>query len=619
MAVIALNNVNMSYGGFDVLKGVTFDLNSNEKAVLIGRNGSGKTTIFNIIAEHLDFDSGNVFVEKSMRIGYLKQLYSDFGEKTAKMVIEDAFSHIKLVESEMAKTRKLMEKDPHNKELIRTYSQLNEKFEFYEGYSIQEKFNKVTNGLGISETVIANKAANLSGGELTMVMLAKVLLMNPDILLLDEPTNHLDANASEWLEKYIKEYKGAVLYISHDRYFIDNTAMKVIELSNGIVTVYRGNYSAYLVQKLDAQERNLKLYERQEKEIGRLRQTALKMRNYGTEMAINKAKNLERRMERLDVNEKQITEKELRLNFLQEEKVAKEVFYVKNIEKSFEQKTLFKDVSFIMRSGDKVALIGPNGAGKSTLIKIITGQMDADSGIVKRPKSIKYAYLEQHVSFPNEQETVLELVCGQLNMTIQSARNLLGKFLFTDDDVFKKVEKLSGGEKSRLRLLLEMQSGVNLLVLDEPTNHLDIPAREEIEEALSMFGGSILFISHDRHFINKFAERIFEIEDGSFKVYEGGYDYYLIKRQAMQQQEKITIQTTKKPVEGKKSKRKDDLRKRSCEQQIKSIENQLSQIKYEMELHTSNYEMLVEFMKEKNSISDQLEKLYTEWLDLETE
>lgn len=619
MAIITLNNVNKSYGGFDVLKDISFEIHANEKVALIGKNGSGKTTIFNIIADNMDYDSGSVYVEKGLRIGYLRQIYSDFGSKTSKTVIEEAFEHIKQVEHQMSELRKLMTIQPDNEEHIRNYSILNDRFEFYEGYSMNEKFNKVTKGLGIPDAVIENQAAKLSGGELTMIMLAKVLLMNPDILLLDEPTNHLDANACEWLEKYIIEYKGAVLYISHDRYFIDNTAMKVIELYDGKVESYKGNYSAYQVQKIEAEERDLKLYERQEREISRLRQTALKMRNYGTEIAIKRAKNLERRMERLDIYDKPVTEKELRLAFLEEEKVAKEIFFVKSIEKSFENRVLFSDVSFIMRSGDKVALIGPNGAGKSTLIKIVTGQIEADSGIVKRPKSVKYAYLEQHVTFPNEDETVLELVCEQLSMTLQSARNILGKFLFSDDDVYKKVGSLSGGEKSRLRLLLEMQDGVNLLILDEPTNHLDIPAREELEDALMMFSGSMIFISHDRQFINKFAKRIFEIENGMFNVYEGDYDYYLAKKEALVQQDKISRTFVKKPFDDKKEKRKTDLKKRTCEQQIKTLENELNEVISQMNNNSSDYEKLMELTEQKKQLNSKLDELYGIWLETESD
>lgn len=619
MAVITFSNVSKSYGGYDVLKDVSFDLNANEKVALIGRNGTGKTTIFNIIANGLEYDNGNVYVEKGLKIGYLQQLYSDFGNKTAKNVIEEAFNDIKQIEHEMIAIHELMAVNPHDSSLIRSYSELNEKFEFLEGYSLNEKFNKVAKGLGIPDDVITNQASKLSGGELTMIMLAKVLLMNPDILLLDEPTNHLDSVACEWLEKYINDFKGIVFYISHDRYFIDNTAMKVLYLQDGYINEYRGNYSAYLIQRIEEQERHLKLFERQEREIGRLRETALKMRNYGTEIAIKKAKNLEKRIERMDIYDKPVSEKELKITFQEEEKVSKEIFYVKSIEKTFNDRVLFQDVSFIMRSGDKIALIGPNGAGKSTLIKIITGQIEADSGVVKRPKSVKYAYLEQNVTFPDEKLTVLELVCSQLDFTLQSARNLLGKFLFSDEDVFKKIESLSGGEKSRLRLLLEMQQGVNLLILDEPTNHLDISAREEIEDALSMFGGSIIFISHDRHFINKFAQRIFEIEDGSFNVYEGNYDYYLTKKQALIQQDKISKPVIKKPFEGKKEKRKSDLIKRTLEQDIKLLEYELDTIKTDIEKAVTDYEKLLKLMEKKNIVSERLELLYEQWLDMEEE
>lgn len=617
MSIIALKEVNKSYGGFDVLKNVSFDINENEKVALIGRNGTGKTTIFNIIADKMDFDSGSVYVEKGLNIGYLRQIYGDFPGMTAKSVIEKAFTSVKEVEKKMNVLRLRMEKEPDDIQNIREYSELNEKFEFMGGYNLSEKFNKVTKGLKIPDDVINNHFINLSGGEKTLVMLAEVLLMNPDILLLDEPTNHLDMDACDWLEKYIKEYKGAILYISHDRYFIDKTAMKVLSLENKEVQSYAGNYSAYLVQKTEADERNLKLYERQEREIGRLRATALKFRNYGTEIAIKRAQNLEKRMERMDIYDRPGTEKELQLNFSEEDKVSKEIFYVKNIEKSFSDKLLLHDISFIMRSGDRVAVVGPNGAGKTTLIKIITGQEEADKGIVKRPKSVKYAYLEQHVSFPDPEATLLEQVCGQLDTTVQSARNLLGKFLFSADDVFKKVKELSGGERSRLRLLLEMQSDVNLLILDEPTNHLDIPAREDIEEAISMFAGSMIFVSHDRHFLNKFAERIFELRDGVFNIYEGNYDYYLKKKELEQQQEKNNKakEAEVKNNDRGKVRRRTDASIRSCEQRISRLEANIEQKNGEILKHSTDYAVLMELLEQKKQLQEQLDNEYDIWME----
>lgn len=622
MAVVRFENVYKSFGGFEVLKDLSFEMHQGEKIGLIGRNGSGKTTIFNLIASYLNPDSGQVYVEKGLNIGYLKQLNKNLGDLSGKDLIYQAFTPIKKIEEEMKKLSHEMAKDPDNLDLVSKYGKLSEKFEFLEGYNMNEKFGKVVTGLNISSHILSQPAKHLSGGELTMVMLAQVLLREPDLLLLDEPTNHLDTDACLWLEDFIKTYRGSVIYISHDRYFIDNTASRVFYLEQGLIKDYKGNYSAFVLQRDMDKERDLKLYERQERELKRMRETALKMRNYGTEASIKKALNLEKRMERMDLTDKPINEKDLRMHFLEKEKTAKEVFYVSNIKKKYKDKLLFEDISFTMRSGDRIGVIGPNGAGKTTLIKILLGLVEPDEGSVKKPRSINYAYLEQEIKFENENLDILETICLNLDFTLQSARNLAGKFLFTKDDVYKKLKDLSGGERSRLRLLLQMQKGVNLLILDEPTNHLDIPAREQVEEALGLFGGSIIFISHDRHFINKFASSIFELKAGKLSIYKGNYDYYLMKKQFEQVEDLLEKEVVRskdkdkdrKLIENKKAKRVNSLKLRILEEDILKLEEDLQNLEEEINENTSDYQLLITLSEKKAQMDFELENLYSKWL-----
>lgn len=615
MGIINFQNVTKSYGGEVVLENISFEIFRDERVAFIGRNGTGKTTIFNIINNEIDLDSGNVSVQPGFETAYLRQIHDEETGTTAEDVVKKAFADIEKVEALMQKAFVKMEKNPKDENLIGEYGRLHDKYEFMGGYDTDEKYSKIVQGLGIPDKLLSTEFNLLSGGERTTVMLAKALLSGPDILLLDEPTNHLDMDARKWLENYIQNYIGTVLYISHDRYFIDRTADRIIELTNKKAFLYKGNFSSYKKQKQEQQERDLKLYERQEREIKRLSETALKMRNYSTEKTINVAKNIEKRIEQINRIEKPITEETLHLSISEMGKSGREVIKAEKIYKSYGDKVLLKDVDFLIRSGERIAVIGPNGAGKSTLIKIITGELEPDSGNAKIGRSVKYAYLEQDVEFSREENTLLDEVCEQLDVTMSSARNLLGKYNFKGDDVFKKINVLSGGERSRLRLLLEMQEDVNLLILDEPTNHLDIPSREELESAIEEFGGCMIFISHDRHFINLFADRIFEIRNSTFNEYQGDYDDYILRLEKEEPTKKVPFKKKKKPDRGRE-KRKLDFTIRKTEQEINLLENQLEELEIQIQEHATDYEKLSQLAVKRDQVKEKLEKLYKKWMEI---
>lgn len=615
MGVLQFNSVTKSYGDNLILDGISFEIYENEKVALIGKNGSGKTTIFNIFDGSIDYDDGSFYIQKGFTIAYLKQIHEDLIYLNGLEMLKNAFIHIDVLQGKMNQAHILMESNPKDEKIVKAYGRIHDKFEFMGGYNIDEKIAKIVSGLKIPDKVLKTTFKNLSGGEQTTIMLGKALLAAPDILLLDEPTNHLDMDACMWLENYIYNYKGTVLYVSHDRYFINKTAMKVIDLSFNKVKTYKGNYEAYVLQKKEEEIRNIKLYEGQQKEIERLMATARQMRSYGTEIAIKRAKNIEKRIDQMEKVDKPVTSKTLSLVFKEAKKSGYEMVKIKNLAKSYNDNLIFDNVEFLIQSGDRVGIIGPNGAGKSTLIRILTKNETPDKGQVKIGKSVKYAYLEQEVLFDNEEMTILEEVCDKLKFTLQSGRNILGKYLFSNDDVFKKISMLSGGEKSRLRLLLEMQSDVNLLVLDEPTNHLDILSKEELEQSISMFDGTMLFISHDRHFINKFAKKIVDVRNKKVVVYDGNYDYY--KKMVEEDTKKSTVIRTKEKniVYGKK-KRKAVFTIKQLEKEIMLLEKRIDEIDEEIINNPTDYKLLNELTVTRDETTKRHEVVVEKWVYL---
>ncbi|MCK5811356.1 MAG: ABC-F family ATP-binding cassette domain-containing protein [Clostridiales bacterium] len=622
MGVITFNKVTKSYGDNLILDKVSFEIHENEKIALIGKNGTGKTTIFNILTESIDIDDGVFSIQKERTIAYLQQIHEASDKHTGYEILQLAFSKIDQLQIDMENAHELMAANPTNKIHIKEYGRLHDKFEFMGGYNVSEKISKIITGLKIPEKVLKNQFTKLSGGEQTLIMLGKSLLMAPDILLMDEPTNHLDMDAVKWLEGYIVGYKGTVFYVSHDRYFINQTATKVIELSFLHSKTYKGNYDAYQKQKIEYEKGHLKIYERQQKEIERLMKTARQMRAYGTETAIKRAQNMEKRIELMDKVDKPLNERNLSLAFKTLNKSGYEIAKAINISKSYGALSLFKNVNFIIKSSEKVAMIGPNGAGKSTIIKMITGNESVDSGVITVGKSVKYAYLEQEVIFNDEHKTLLEEVCDELHLTLQSGRDLLGKYMFSNDDVFKKVGMLSGGEKSRLRLLLELQNDVNLLILDEPTNHLDIESREELEEAISQYHGTMLFISHDRHFINKFSEKVIDVRDGNVITYEGNYDYYkkMIDKKK-EDNDKLKVSSKKQTTNQNygKEKRKAVFTINKTEKLMAELEMKMSIIDKEIIEFATDYMKLHELTTKREQLNLEHEELLEKWFELQGE
>ncbi len=618
MGIINLKNITKSYDGNVILDDISIEIFKNEIIALIGRNGSGKTTIFNIIAGETDIDSGSVYVQRGLALSYLRQIHVNTSGMTAESVIKTAFKDIDYCELLMQRAYEDMKKDPDNKTQVLEYGRLHDRFEFMGGYNTAEKYSRIVNGLKIPDRILSSDYDILSGGERTTVMLAKALLSAPDILLLDEPTNHLDMDARGWLEEFMGRYKGSIIYVSHDRYFIDKTASGIIELSNSKALSYTGNFSSYKKQKQEHEERNLKLYEKQNREIERLNETARKMRNYATEKTIHIAKTIEKRIEQINRVDKPVTEKTLHMAISQTGKTGREVLRMEKLSAGYDSKKLFEGVDILIKSGEKIAVIGPNGSGKSTLIKIMTDRMVPKEGIIKIGRGVKYAYLEQDVKFSRKDNSVLEEVCSELDMSISSSRNLLGKFLFSGDSVYKKIGILSGGEKSRLRLLLEMRDSVNFLVLDEPTNHLDIPSREDLEKAIRNYGGTMIFISHDRHFINAFADKIFELREGEFTVYPGNYDNYLEKA-ASAEPAKTEKRKSPEKLERGKAKRKASFTLRMTEERIQKLEQKINRIEDEIQEFAADYIKLTKLTTIRENLKTELDEQYAKWMELTNE
>lgn len=630
MIQLELKEIEKYFGGNRIFNNISFEVKTLERVGLIGKNGTGKTTVFKIIAGIENQDKGSITIRKNSTIGYLHQI-PDFPEAFKVMdVLKTAFevqyqinSELKNLEVQMAI---LKEKDLEY--ILMKYGELNDIYEAKGGYEIEEKISKVCSGLKFNEEFLNRDFINLSGGEKTIVMLGKILLENPDILLLDEPSNHLDVTSIEWLEGYLKSYKGTVIVISHDRYFLDRVVTKIVEIEDGETSFYNGNYSYYVKEKqrrvfeaFEAFKDQQKKIKAMEKAIKQLRQWAIQADN---EKFFKRAESMQKRLDKMDKVDKPLMDQpKIKLDFAETDRSGKDVVTIKGISKSFEDKKVLEDLYLDIRYGESTALIGDNGSGKSTIIKSILGEVIPDEGEVKLGANTKIGYLPQNIIFNNEELTVLEAFREDITISEGEARGILAKFLFYGERVFKKVKNLSGGEKSRLKLCKLIQNDINLLILDEPTNHLDIDSREMLEEALTEFKGTILFISHDRFFINKLAERICEIEYKKIINYYGGYEYYrekknefMLNKIEVPKEEKI-----KKQQDNEKSKNKQvDINKlkkaERLENTIQELEEKLKDIDIEMQSNGSEYEKLLELGRERVNIQEQLDITIEKWMEI---
>ena len=510
----------------NVLDGISFDVQAGERVGLLGKNGAGKTTLFKILTGELDYNSGEIAFAAGKKVGLISQIPVYPEGYTVEDVLRTAFRQLERIKEQMQALEARMT-DHTPQDVLQRYDELLNRYTAGGGYDTDTETDKICNGLAITAAQRGQAFASLSGGEKTRVNLARLLLEKTEILLLDEPTNHLDMNSVEWLEDYIEKFKGTVLTISHDRYFLDRVVSRIVEIHDGKAEFYSGNYSFYVQEKQARFELQLKQYEKEQAKLGQLGFTLERMKGWGinNRTLYRRAMSIQHRMERIEKTDRPTKDKTMRARFNQRDFFGDEVLSIKNLSKTFDGRTLFSDVELEMGGGERVALLGDNGTGKTTFLKMLLGE-ETGEGKIKFGPSVKWAYLPQVIHFDHPERTLLDTMLYEKNCSVQTARDRLGAFLFEGDDVYKTVGKLSGGEQSRLRLCMLMDESINLLILDEPTNHLDIASREWVEDALEEYEGALIFVSHDRYFVNKFATRIWELENGHIRDYPCGYEKY---------------------------------------------------------------------------------------------
>ena len=600
--------------GENLLEDISFEVQEGECVAILGRNGCGKTTLFNILTGQMDYDEGEIFVNPYKKLGLISQIPRFPEGYTVEQVLRSAYLPLMQIRDKMNRLEEQMASGA-TQELLRQYDDLSNRFESGGGYDMDVEVDKVCNGLGITSAQRTQEFSSLSGGEKTRVNLARLLLEKTEILLLDEPTNHLDLRNVEWLEGYINSFKGTVLTISHDRYFLDRVADRVIEIVDGHVEFYSGNYSFYIEEKQARFDLQMKHYEQEQAKLKQLGYTVERMKGWGinNRTLYRRAMSIQHRMERIRKTEKPKTEKTMRATFGEKEFSGDMVFEMKNVSKSFGDRTLFSDVDLTVEGGERIALLGDNGTGKSTFIKCLLGE-EGFLGKLKFGPTVKWGYLPQIIHFDHPERSLYDTMLYEKNCTPQTARDRLGAFLFQGEDVFKSVGNLSGGEQSRLRLCMLMDEKINLLILDEPTNHLDIASREWVEAAIEEFEGVLLFVSHDRYFIEKFAERIWLLEDGKIRDFKCGYSKYrsIIEHEAMQKLPETVIAKPKKekPKGGTKDSEK---LVRKLEREIDKQEKEIAQLDAAIEAAAADYQELTRLLAEKEAAEDILMQLMEQW------
>ena len=600
--------------GENLLEDLSFEIQEGECVAILGRNGCGKTTLFNILTGQMDYDSGEVYVNPHKKIGLISQIPKFPLGFTVEDVLRSAYAELMRIKQKMELIECEMVKGATDEQL-KEYDALSNRFQSGGGYDMDVEVDKICNGLGIPAEMRTQEFESLSGGEKTRVNLARLLLEKTDILLLDEPTNHLDLNSVEWLEGYINAFKGTVLAISHDRYFIDRVAQRVIEITDGHAEFYSGNYSFYMDEKQARFDLQMKQYEQEQAKLKQLGYTVERMKGWGinNRTLYRRAMSIQHRMERIKKTEKPKTEKRMKASFGEKDFSGDVVFKMKNVSKAFGERTLFSDINLNVEGGERIALLGDNGTGKSTFIKCLLGEEDCGGKIQFGP-TVKAGYLPQIIRFKNPERTLYDTMLYEKNCTPQVARDRLGQFLFQGEDVFKQVKNLSGGEQSRLRLCMLMDEKINLLILDEPTNHLDIASREWVEAAIEEFEGVLLFVSHDRYFIEKFAERIWLLEDGTIRDFACGYQKYrsILEHEAAA---KPTLTAAPKPRKEKPKGGTKELDKlvRRLEREIEKQEAVVAEFDAKIEAASADYQELTRLLGEKEEAEMILMDLMEQW------
>ena len=628
MIDISVSGVEKSFElGKKILDGVTFQIESGERVGLLGKNGAGKTTLFRILTGELEADAGEIVVAPNRRVGLISQIPVYPYGYTVEDVLQSAFSRMRRMAEEMAALETRMADGDEREETLRRYGELSARFEGLGGYDTETAVNKVANGLSIPQEMRERLFDTLSGGEKTRVNLARLILEDTDILLLDEPTNHLDLHAIEWLEEYVSKFHGTVLTISHDRYFLDRTITRVVEIVDGKADFYSGNYSFYAIEKEQRYLEKLRRYEKEQEKIAQLERSAEQLRLFafkGNDKTYRRAKSIEKRIERMRTTDRPTKERAMTAQFQSREFFGDEVFSLKDVSKSFGDRTLFSGLELSVTGGERIALIGDNGTGKTTLLKLLMGEEYPDTGRIKFGPSVRAAYLPQVVTFDVPARNLVDtLLYSKRNVTPQSARDRLAFFHFRGEDVFKSVGVLSGGEQARLYLCMLMDEEMNFLILDEPTNHLDIASREWIEEAVESFDGTLLFVSHDRYFINRFANRIWELEDGKITDYPMGFARYRKLKSEQKAAEPVKVirapKGSGKPPRASKNAQAARRQLTVCEREIAAQEKRIAGLDEQLEAAGADYEQYAALYEEKTAAEEQLAELMLRWETLAME
>lgn len=634
--ILNATNISKSFGSNEIIKDANFLVNEHEKVAIVGVNGAGKTTLLKILTGEEHADSGNVILAKDAKLGYLRQINNV--DSTLSIIDElyTVIEHILNMEKRMLEMQEQMQhlSGEELEELYSSYTALTHSYELMDGYAAKSKVIGILKGLGFDENDFDRKINTLSGGQKTRVFLAKLLLEEPDIILLDEPTNHLDLRSIEWLESYLLNYKGAVIIVSHDRYFLDKIVSKVIDIENAEVQMYYGNYSDFSAKKQMLLDAKMKEYLNQQQEIKHQEAVITKLKQFNREKSIKRAESRQKQLEKIERVEAPKTHIEnMRLSLDISKESGKDVLTVHDLSKSFDEKHLFSNINFEIKRGERVAIIGDNGTGKTTLLKIINGLLTPDTGEVIYGSNVSIAYYDQEHQVLHMDKTLFDEISDTYpEMNNTQIRNILAAFLFTGEDVYKKIGDLSGGERGRVSLVKLMLSKANFLLLDEPTNHLDILSKDVLESALNSFPGTICYVSHDRYFINKTATRILDLTGNRLLNYIGNYDYYIEKREAVEgaanlsnnniEEKPTEISDSKqewienKTAQAQKKKVTNALNK--CEKEIEKLEEKLALIDEEFanpEI-SSNVGKLMELQKEKTALEEKLEKLMNEWEEL---
>ena len=628
--ILSCSNINKTFTDNHVIKNASFHIEDNEKAAIVGINGAGKTTLLKIIVGSLSADHGTVTFAKDKNYGYLAQHQAVDSENTifdelltVKQEVLDLEASIRQTEQEMKSAS-----DSKLELLLKKYDNLMHRFETINGYAYKSEITGILKGLGFTEEDFAKKVETLSGGQKTRIALGKILLQKPDLIILDEPTNHLDLNSIAWLETYLINYKGAVIIVSHDRYFLDKIATKIIELDNGVLSTFHGNYSDYAVQKEHQRLEQMNAYLNQQREIKHQEEVIEKLKQFNREKSIRRAESREKMLNKIERLDKPAEVKaDMNLTLTPHCTSGNDVMRIEGLSKRFDHLLLFENVSFEIKRGEHVAIIGDNGTGKTTLLKIINELLPPDTGTIYLGTNVEIGYYDQEHHVLHMDKTLFEEISDDYPyLTNTEIRNTLAAFLFTGEDVFKKISSLSGGERGRVSLAKLMLSEANFLILDEPTNHLDITSKEILETALNAYKGTVLYVSHDRYFINKTASRILELTHNAFINYIGNYDYYLEKKEVLTPAD-TQIETAKntapsaqkldwkqqKEQQAIARKKENDLKK--CEKRIEQLETKDKTLDEEMAKpeNATNVAKLQELVKQKEEVTAELERLYEDW------